>query len=79
MILFMFRRFSDGGGTGLSHSVPKFLVIDSDRRRTSDVRLFRRGPLMHTLRLHKTGLLRQLTTPTPGCAHRVIHQSAIGK
>ena len=35
--------------------------------------------LMQALRLHRTGLLRQLTAPTPGCANRLIHQSAVGK
>jgi len=34
---------------------------------------------MQTIRLHRAGLLRQLTTPTPRCTNKFIHQSAVGE
>ena len=34
---------------------------------------------MQTIRLHRAGLFRQLTVPTPGCTNRLIHRSAVGK
>jgi hypothetical protein len=48
------------------------------KERKCPASIYTRTP-MHTIRLHRAGLLRQLTAPTPGCANRLIHQSAVGK
>jgi len=79
-VLLLLRRFPGGGGgtCSMRHLGPKVFRDRGRRRRKSRASIFT-GAFMQTIRLHRAGLLRKFTASTPGCANRLIHQSAVGK